>query len=327
MSRGQVLAGPTDADTGERRRRLPQPSGTAGRWRLGRLLSFKVVAVLPLVAFMAVFALYPLVELVRMTFSTVDVQGGAFTWQFSGLANLSRVPDDPVFRVALWNTFLFIVVTTAGTIVIGVALALLVDRSRLLGGIARNVLVWPAIIAPVVVSVIWWLLLSPEFGLLNRVLTQLGLPTQGWLAEEHAALPAVMLVDIWHWTPIVFVLVYAALTAIDTSLYEAARIDGASEWQIVRHVVLPILAPAIVMTAVARVVMGVKVFDEMWLLTHGGPGISTTIVSIHIRGVFFDNVELGYGAALGLTVVVGILAVFLAVVLARAMTARLRRAS
>jgi multiple sugar transport system permease protein len=294
------------AATQEMAARRSRGSRTSG-WR--GLLGFKGAALLPLVLFLVVFAAYPLFELVRMAFSTVDVRGGAFTWQFSGLANLARVPEDGVFATALRNTVVFVAGTTVSTVLLGAGLALLVDRARLLGRVARNVFLWPAVIAPVVVSVIWWMLLSPEFGLLNRLLPLIGLQPQGWLADPDAALPAVMLVDVWHWTPIVFLLVYAALQAVDRNLYEAARIDGASEWQIVRRLTLPLLMPTVLAAAGVRVVMGVKVFDEMFLLTHGGPGVATTIVSIHIQKVFFDDVDLGYGAALGLTVVAAVLAV------------------
>lgn len=258
---------------------------------------------------MVVFGLYPLVQLVRMALSEVILKQGEFRWRFVGLANFERALNDEVFGVSLRNTAIFVVVTTLATLVIGLGLALVVDRAHLLRGIGWNTSIWPAIIAPVAVSVAWWLILSQEFGLLNKVLGAVGLPAQAWLVTSSTALAAVMLVDIWHWTPLVFLIVYANLKGIDPDLIEAARVDGASERQILTRVTIPLLVPSLLVAGAIRVIMGVKVFDEMYMLTHGGPGISSMVISLYIDDVFFGATELGYGATLGLTVVAAVLVV------------------
>lgn len=266
-------------------------------------IPFRWLAVLPALFAVALFAVYPTGLLLAMAFFDVSAIGGVFRWDFVGLDNFGRAAGDEVFRAALWNTGAFVAVTTAAQVVLGTLLALLVGWSRGLSGVAKNVLLWPAVVAPVVVSVVWWLVLSGEFGALNRVLVAVGLPAQNWLASHSLALPALMLVDIWHWTPIVFIVVYAALRNVDEELLEAGRVDGASEPGLVRHIVLPLLRPAIAAAALLRVIMGLKVFDEMHLLTGGGPGLSTTVISIYIRDVFFGRFDMGYGAALGAAVV------------------------
>jgi multiple sugar transport system permease protein len=187
---------------------------------------------------------------------------------------------------------------------------------------AKNVLLWPAVVAPVVVSVVWWLVLSGEFGTLNRMLAVAGMPAQNWLASHTYALPALALVDVWHWTPIVFIVVYAALRNVDEALLEAGRVDGASEARLIWHIVLPVLRPAIAAAGLLRVIMGLKVFDEMHLLTGGGPGLSTTVISIYIRDVFFGRFDMGYGAALGTTVVVCVGIVAAATAVVRGLAAR-----
>jgi multiple sugar transport system permease protein len=272
---------------------------------------FGLLAMLPFAAFLLVFAVYPLVQLVRMALSEVTVVQGAFTWSFAGLDNLRQIADDPVALRSVVNTGVFIVTTVPLTLVLGTLLALLVDRSRLLAPLARNVALWPAVVAPVVVSLIWLLILSPSIGVLNRLLETLNLPTQGWLGGEAGAMLAIILVDVWHWTPVVFLLIYTALKAINADLLEAARVDGASERRLVFSVVLPLLAPALVAAGAIRLVMGVKAFDEMYLLTRGGPGDATTLVSLHVRNVFFDRLELGYGAAFSLAVVLCVAAMLL----------------
>lgn len=311
-------------------RRTLKSSLQAARRRRGALgplsflFTFKWLALTPLVVFFFVFAIYPLVELVRMAFSRVDLQGGLFTGHFTGLSNIRRAFQDSVFATAATNSVVFAVATTALTVLIGTALALLVSRARLLRGLARNIFLWPAVIAPVAVSVLWLLIYDSQLGLLNKLLANVGLPGQGWLGGTNSALAAVIAVDVWHWTPIVFVFVSAALASIDEEVLDAARVDGASGWQTFRYVILPLLMPTIAVVAGIRIVMASKVFDEMYLLTQGGPGTATTVVSIYVRNVFFDRVELGYGAALGFIVTVAIVTIFLVAVLLRRLAGKSR---
>ncbi|MDN5854844.1 MAG: sugar ABC transporter permease, partial [Actinomycetia bacterium] len=189
------------------------------------------------------------------------------------------------------------------TLVLGTRLALAVERARWLGRVARTALLWPVVMTPVVISVLWLLLLSPTIGAVNRVLDSLGLPEQGWLGSGTGAMLSVIAVDVWHWTPLVFLIVYTALRNVDSSVVEAARLDGAGESRLIWHVILPMIAPAIAAAAVIRLVMCVKAFDEMYLLTRGGPDNATTLVSLHIRTLVFDERALGTGAAFSLLVV------------------------
>jgi multiple sugar transport system permease protein len=280
----------------------------AGHRRRGRSgeRGFRLLTLLPLLGFLVAFTAYPVIELVRMSLSDVQLRDGAFQWQLIGADHYQQAGSDDTFRYSIGITALFIVVTVVLTVVLGTALALLVDRSVVLAGLARNVLLWPALIAPVVVSVMWFLVLSPNVGALNKLLASLGLGRQGWLGEPTGAVASIIIVDVWHWTPLVFVLIYSAVQGIDRQLLEAARVDGAPEWVVYRRIVLPLLAPAIAAAALIRLTMGAKAFDEMYLLTHGGPGTATTLVSLYIRNVFFDQLRLGYGAAISVVVIIAV---------------------
>jgi multiple sugar transport system permease protein len=285
-------------------------------------LGFAAWAVLPFALFMVVFAVYPLVQLVRMSLSRVTVAQGEFSWSAAGLANFTRMLEDEVAADSVVATLVFIAGAVPLTIVLGTLLAILVDRAVILAGVARNVVLWPAVVAPVVVSLMWLLILSPSVGVLNKVLATVGLPTQGWLGRPTGAMVSVIAVDVWHWTPVVFLLVYTALRAIDRDVLEAARVDGASEARTLWHIVLPLLRPVLLAAALIRLVMCVKAFDEMFLLTRGGPGTSTTLVSLHIRNVFFDRLELGYGAAFSVAIVAATAAVLGLAALARRLVRR-----
>lgn len=264
---------------------------------------FKYLSVLPLGLFFLGLVAYPVGQLVWMSFGDVRLVAGEFIWRFVGFENFERMLGDERFGHSLQVSLIFITFTVSLTIVLGVLLALATDRIVRTQQWVQNLLIWPAIIAPVVISVIWLLILSPQIGLLNKLLGSVGLTPQTWLGEPVGAMASIILVDVWHWTPIVFLFVYTALRGIDPAVVEAASVDGASYARTVRHIVLPLLTPAILGVAGIRVVMGVKAFDEMYLLTFGGPGDATTVITIYLRAVFFEAFQYGYGAALSVTVV------------------------
>lgn len=293
-------------------------AGTSARSRTRRRPSaFKVLSLLPLVLVLVALVGYPVGQLVWLSFGDVRLAGGDLLWDFVALDNYARMLDDETFRTSLYNSLVFIVFSVALTLVLGIALALATDRLVRGQQLVQNLLLWPAVLAPVVISVSWLLVLSPQVGLLNEVLRSVGISPQAWLGEPVGAMASVVVVDVWHWTPIVFLLIYTALRALDPSVLEAASIDGASYAATVRHIVLPLLTPAIIGAVAIRVLMGVKVFDEMYLLTFGGPGTATTVISIYLRSVFFESFRYGYGAALSITVELLVLGVMFALILLR----------
>jgi multiple sugar transport system permease protein len=282
-----------------------------------RLGVFRTLSLLPFIVIVVLFGLYPFARVVVMSFSRVVVMGGGMRTSWVGAENFIRALGSASVRHSLLITFAFVIASTILSVALGTTTAILTDRATRIQGLAQNVLVWPAIIAPVVVSVLWVLILNPQIGVLNTVLGILGLPQQGLLGSGSGALAAVIAVDVWHWTPLVYLLVYSALKGIDPEILEAASLDGASAPRAVRHVILPMLAPALLAALALRTVMGVKVFDEMYLLTRGGPGDSTTIISLLIRGIVFDDVDLGYGSAVSLVTVGAVLVVALLVLATR----------
>lgn len=284
---------------------------------LRRLGVFRTLSLLPFILIVVVFGLYPFARVIVMSFSRVAVMGGGMRTSWVGGDNFVRALASPSVRHSLVITFVFVVASTLISVALGTATAILTDRATRLQRVAQNILVWPAIIAPVVVSVLWVLILNPQIGILNTLLGTFGLPQQGLLGSGTGALAAVIGVDVWHWTPLVYLLVYSALKGIDPEILEAAALDGASALGAVRHVVLPMLAPALLASLALRTVMGVKVFDEMYLLTRGGPGDSTTIISLLIRGIVFDDVDLGYGSAVSLVTVGSVLLVAMLILTAR----------
>ena len=269
---------------------------------------FPVLAITPYMILGIVVGLYPLWILVRMAFSHIGLASGHLVFQFDGLAHLTRALHDTVFLASLGHVGVFILIGVSVEVLLGLGLALMVWRLQ--GrwvSVVRTTLLIPLLIPPVAISIVWWLIYNEQFGFLNILLRGTHLPVQNWLTNPHTALFAVIWVDIWHWTPLVFLFLYTQLLTISPELIEAARLDGASEGQLTRHVILPHLGPMLGVSALFRLVFTFKIFDEIYILTSGGPGTATEIPSLYIQQVFFNQFSYGYGSFLGFVIFVMVL--------------------
>jgi multiple sugar transport system permease protein len=179
-------------------------------------------------------------------------------------------------------------------------LALLLNQQIRGRGVFRASLLVPMMLPTVVVGVVWRLMLNPNFGAINGTLKQLGINTEGltWTASPRLAFLAVIAVDVWQWTPFVFLVLLAGLQAIPQEPYEAALIDGSSRWQTFRHVTLPLLKPAILIVLLLRTMDLLRVFDQIFILTEGGPGFATEMISLYIYRTAFRFFDFGYAAAM-----------------------------
>jgi multiple sugar transport system permease protein len=273
--------------------------------------TFRHWSLLPAVALFVLLTLYPAVNLVRMAVSTIEFTQGAEIWTFTPLRNLALLRADEVIPPAVRNTLVFVVVAVAVEMVIGLALALLVAGVKRGKGLMRTVMVLPILVPPVAIGSMWKLMYNYDFGVFNQMLTAIGLAPANWLGSTSLALWSVVLVDVWHWVPFVFLILFAAVEALPIDVLEAARVDGATRWQLLRRVILPLLWPAIVVAMLFRTIHAFKVFDEVYLLTSGGPGTSTELLTLHLYKVFFEQNQLGYGALLSLALIAAVVAFLL----------------
>jgi multiple sugar transport system permease protein len=288
-----------------------RPDSAVASWRqtLGR--TFPWWSLVPAFLILAVLTLYPIANLVRMSASSIDFVEGRAVWTFTPWRNLDLLLSDNVLRHALVNTSIFVVVSVAAETVLGLGLALLVGKVARGKGLVRTMMILPILVPPVAIGSMWKLMYNYDFGIINQAIVALGLEPVNWLGSTSIALLSVIMVDIWHWVPFVFLILFAAVEGLPVEVYEAARIDGASGWQTFWHVTLPLLRPALMVAVIFRGIMAFKTFDEVFLLTSGGPGTSTELISLHIYKVFFEQNQLGYGALLSLTVIAAILAFLL----------------
>jgi multiple sugar transport system permease protein len=277
-------------------------AGARNRSASGDLRRWRVLTLAPAVAIYLLLALLPIVNLLVMSVHDIRWEEGTARWTFVGLTHFAALPADPLVRAGLLNTILFALFSVAAEMVIGFMLAVLVSRAIAGRGVYRTIFLLPILIPGIVIGAIWKLMYNPDFGIINQALTAIGLPGRDWLGDGALAFPSVIVVDIWHWTPFVFLLLLAGIEALPQDTYEAARVDGASAWQELRYVTLPMMLPTMAVTLIFRLVVSFKVFDEVYLLTGGGPGTATEVVSFTIFRRFFTEDRAGYGSAISVIV-------------------------
>jgi multiple sugar transport system permease protein len=261
-----------------------------------------LLLVVPCLLYLVAFSLFPLVYSLVISFFRWNQIASSF--EFYGLQNFVDLAKDPVFAQAAANTALMTGVGVALQVVVGTALALFFDQPLRGAWLVRGILVLPMLLTPVVVGLMWRALLNPDWGMVNWVLGELGLSEPHWLGDPSVAIWTLTLVDSWQWTPFVLIVVFARLKALPSEVFEAAEVDGASRWQMLTSVTLPLLAPAIVFAAIFRAIDAFRSFDVVFGLTYGGPGRFTTTLSFDAFENGFTFQRYGYASALAYVMVI-----------------------
>ena len=257
----------------------------------------------PALLMMLLLSVLPLANLFLTSFYTVTWSEGRAVWLPAGLANYAALARDDLLQAGVVNTLIFAVFAVGGQMLLGFILALLCVRVTSGRVLYRTIFILPILIPGIVVGAMWKLLLNFDFGLANQIIGLAGFDPVNWLGAKETALASVILVDIWHWTPFCFLLFLAGLESLPQDIYEAAKIDGATIWQELVYVTLPMMLPTIVVTFAFRLILAFKVFDEVYLLTGGGPGTATEVLSFTLYQRFFREDKTGYGAAMSMSII------------------------
>jgi len=264
----------------------------------------------PAAIILAIALLYPLGYMVFGSFREWDPSQSIGEAEFVGLKNYITLFYDPAFRESTWVTLRFAFWVVTIEMLIGVGLALFLDRNIRGMSFLRTMFILPMMIAPVVVGLMWRYMYHPTVGTFNRFIKSMGFEGVDWLGQH--ALTSVIIADIWQWTPFIFILSLAALQSLPKSALEAARIDGATPWQQVRYIKLPLMAPVLIVTALLRLIDAFKVLEVILVMTEGGPGLSTEILALRISRTATEFRELGVAAALSTYLLLILLALTLA---------------
>jgi raffinose/stachyose/melibiose transport system permease protein len=256
-----------------------------------------VVWVLPALALFGLFIAYPIVETFRL--SLFDWDGLAGAKDFDAFDNFTELAgEDPFFWQAVKNTALWAAVSVPLTIVIGLALALALDRSLRFRNVYRTAFFIPVVMSSVVISAVWTWLYNPEFGFLNSALGWFGIGEQIWLGDPSLSFWSALAVSVWRWSGLTMLFFLAGLQTVPPELYQAAKVDGASEWAQIRRITLPLLKPMTALLVLLGTIGAFKDFEIIYILTGGGPAHSTDLLSIQIFDQGFKLFRSGYAAAI-----------------------------
>lgn len=220
---------------------------------------------------------------------------------FVGLGNYLDQLTSGDFWGATGRALFFTVVSTALELGLGMGLALLMDQPLRFRWLLRSIIILPWALPTIVNALMWRWIDNAEYGALNALLTQTGITHsyQPWLSNSDLAMWMVIIADVWKMTPLVAILLLAGLQSVDREIVEVARIDGAGPLQLFRHILLPLLTPVILIVLVLRTMEAFKVFDLIWIMTHGGPANSTQSIAIYAYQTAYQGFDFGRGAALG----------------------------
>jgi multiple sugar transport system permease protein len=217
---------------------------------------------------------------------------------FVGLANYAHMLNDERFLWSVVRTLYFTALSVIAPVVLGVFAAVCFATKFRLRGLARTIFVLPMMATPVAISLVWTMMFHPQLGVLNYLLTSVGLPPSTWVYDSSTVIPTLVMVETWQWTPLVMLIVLGGIASLPQDPYEAATLDGASVWQMFRHITLPLVWPFIVVATVIRLIDALKAFDTIYVITLGGPGTSSETINILLYQTAFAYYDLGYGSAM-----------------------------
>ncbi|MEO1210695.1 MAG: sugar ABC transporter permease [Cyanobacteria bacterium J06638_20] len=284
--------------------------------RIGWMLTLPALLLL-----LAVFA-YPIGLAFWQSFITKNL-GTELQPQFAGLQNYVRMAQDGRFWQSLWNSAVFTTLSIIIEFLLGLGIALVLNQAFRGRNIIRTIAILPWALPTALIALAWTWIFNDQFGVVNDLLLRLRLIDSGinWLGNPTLAMVAVIIADVWKTTPFISILLLAGLQSIPDNLYEAHRIDGANAWQSFWQITLPLLLPQIVIALVFRFAQAFGIFDLIAVMTGGGPGGATEMVSLYIYSTVMRYLDFGYGAAL---VVVTFLLLVLAVAIAAYWLSRVR---
>lgn len=270
---------------------------------LERETTFKYLLVAPAVFVILLIGLYPLIKLVVTSFQDISMFGEDLSFQ--GALNYARLFEDVRLWESLLHTVVFTLIALPIEVVFGYLLALLFLGKMPYKQIFVAIILLPTIISPIVAGSTWRLMFDQRFGPINQIISWFagGEVKLLWTIETALVWPAILIAEVWQWTPFMFLLLYAALSNVDREQLEAAQIDGASWWMTFRRIVLPAILPVMFIAMLIRALDLFRLFDVVWTMTSGGPGSYTETISIYAYQMAFREFEISYSSAIAFLVI------------------------
>ena len=252
---------------------------------------------LPAILFIGLLMVFPILYTLYLSFTNWNLTSGMAP-DFVGLKSYLRILAEPRFLHALGRTFSFTLAAVVIEVVLGVTIAIILNRAFVGKSLAKLLLLLPLVATPVAVGIVFNLFYDPTIGLLNFLLDAMGLPQGSWVSNASTVIPSLVLVDVWQWTPMITLIVLAGLAGLSDEPVEAARVDGASEWQILRYVTIPMVMPVVLTAMILRLIDALKTFDIIFAMTGGGPGYASETLNIMGFKYSFEYFRMGQSSVI-----------------------------
>ncbi len=271
---------------------VASPTAMSDRW-------FSILLVVPAMLVILVFALLPLAYALDVSFRFADLTRGRIG-DFVGLDNYRTVLHDGAFWSSVWVTLKFTLTAVTLEMVLGIAIAFLIHGATVGKGVIRSLMILPLATSAAVTGLFWRYLYDPQFGLINYFLGLIGLPEPNWLGDYTIALWSVILFDVWQWTPFVALIALAGLQALPKEPFEAAELDGASTFRVLRTLTFPMLKPVLFLVLVLRTIDSVRLYDAVAVLTRGGPGTVTETMTFYLYRTGLKLFRMDYASTMAI---------------------------
>ena len=256
--------------------------------------------VVPAIVITIIFLFIPISNGVKMSFTNLDFIKN--TNKFIGVRNYGKIFSDLDFYKAIGRTIIYVVVVVLFNFIIGFTMALICSQEFRGNRILRGVIVLPMLLIPTAAAVLWRFMYNYDVGVINKLLSSFHINGPNWLGSTRLSLMSILITDIWAWTPWMFLILFAGIEGLPKDTLEAGVIDGASYFQLVRYVIIPMMRPITRVAVSLKAIDTFRTFDYVWVMTRGGPAGSSDIMSTYVYNQAFKHLKYGYSAALSLVV-------------------------
>ena len=272
---------------------------------------WNVLSLAPLCLLLFFLTIIPLLSLMYTSFFKVTWSGG-YLYEGVGFQNFFDLVENKFYIPGVKNTIQFALITVIIQISIAYVISIVLNKIKY-RIIYLSIFMLPILLPPIVIGSIWRLMYGFDFGLFNYLLSYLGIMPIDWLGDPKIAFISIIILDIWHWTPFSVILLITAIEGIPKDILEAGLVDGTNFLKEAYYLITPLIMPTIIVASLFRFIMSFKVFDEIYLLTQGGPGTATEVVSFSIYETYFESDNIGLGSAMSVTTLILIILIMYAV--------------
>ncbi len=266
----------------------------------------KLVALLllgPAVLYLLALSIYPTIYSLWIAFHNYSLYRRDLV-SFTGFDNFTDLLDSDVFKQSFAVTLIFAFSAVAIELALGFAIAVLLDRKMRAANVLRTLLIIPVLISPVAMGLTFRYIFAPTYGLLTYLMKSVHLPTADWTVSVTWALPVVIFADVWQWTPFVALILLSGMQSVSTEVTEAAELDGLTEWQKLWRIVVPLIRPVLLVVVLIRLIDSIRMFDLVFVMTRGGPGSTTEVLSLFSYVTGFASGDMGSASAIAWVTVV-----------------------